>query len=244
MKKSVLLAIGFLAFSVVSAQDSTKVNKGVSIKAIEIGVMFAPGYGSRTYSYEGDWGADSYPNIESNKSGDAAIFVPDIGLRVALNLHRFMGVEFGVGYGKKGYRFDAIEGGYASSAVYDRYEFLYRYHYIDVPVKFVVKTDGPRIRFRATLGLMTHILVESERVRTLVLAGGDEHVRLEQYDKNPVNLSPIVSVGVDVTVTPKFGLRLEPRFQHQLFRNDSDPLEVRFWSAGVGLTAYFNREGK
>lgn len=244
MKNLFLLVLAFLSLKFAMAQDSTSVKPKDPIRSIEIGVMFAPSYSSRTYTYNSDWGASDYPGVDRNKAGDKPLFAPDLGLRISLILHQNVGVEFGVGYSQKGYQHDAIQSGLASSNTYKSYDFIYRYQYIDVPVKLVLRTSGSKVRFRASLGLMTHVLVEAKKIRVIDPLSGKSYKRIEEMDQNPINLSPVVSAGIDVSVTPKFGLRLEPRFQHQLFKNSNEPLELRFWSAGVALTAYFNRVGK
>lgn len=243
MKALLYLVVAALISVDCSAQDSTEVKRKGPFEHIELGVMFAPSYSSRTYTYEGDWGASDYPNIDRNKAGDRAIFGPDVGLRVGLILHPNMGVEFGVGFSQKGYLHDAVRSGLASERTYRQYDFLYSYQYVEVPVKFVVRTAGERVRFRATLGLMPQVLVEAKKIRTIDPVVGKKYERVEEMEQNPINLSPVVTAGIDVTVTPKFGLRLEPRFQHQLFKNGDEPLEVRFWSVGAALTAYFIKAG-
>ncbi|MBI1288037.1 MAG: outer membrane beta-barrel protein [Flavobacteriales bacterium] len=244
MKKSVLFTLLLLFLSSAWAQDSTKVKRNGPFLSIEMGVIFNPSYSFRSLTYQGNWGAENYPNISTIQSGDVGIFAPNVGLRISLILHQNMGVEFGLGYSKKGYVYDAIRSGYASSRLYDRYDFLYRMQYVEAPLKFIVRTGGSRVRFRAGIGLVTQVLVQADKIRTVDPAVGETYVRVEPLTKNPINLAPTVSAGIDVSVTDKFGLRVEPNFQHQLFRNSGDPLEIRYWSAGVSLTAYFNRVSK
>jgi hypothetical protein len=244
MKKTLIAILLLCLVHGIYAQDSTSVKKFGAFNSVEIGVMFAPQYNFRTFSFEGQLGADNYQGISKQRNGDEGIFGVNLGLRVSLFLHQNMGIEFGMGYSKKGYLHDAVKSTIANALIYERYDILYRNHYIDIPVKFVARTSGKRLRFRASLGLVTQVFIEAQKVRTITPVGDDSYQKEEPVDKNPINLAPTVSVGLDVTVTPKFGLRLEPMFQHQLFKTDNEALEVRYWQVGVGLTAYFNRAGQ
>lgn len=208
----------------------------------EVGFSVMPTASFRTYVHEGTFGLGEHPNAEELKEEDKYILGPHIGLTSAFFFHSNVGVQVDAMYALKGYRREAERTEW-SWFRYDKN--YYELHYLDVPIRLVYATQGKKVRFRASVGLVTNVLIKGIDRKRWASSRSDWVIETdEEMEYNTVNVSPIVSVGLDIPFRKSLGIRLEPTFQHQLLKNTNQDLDVRYWSFGLLFTIYISPNNK
>jgi hypothetical protein len=233
MKRLFILLITIPLYSVLSGQ-----NKSEDFHRVQLGVIFSPAYSYRTIKGED---RQCY-YIEYRDDQEIAKFGFSGGLNVCFDLNNWLGIESGVLYANKGYR---TEKEYRPiftdpSQVqwregYQWHRFVYSYHYIDVPLKVRFSTERQKIRFFAATGVSTGFLVDAT-ITGQSNKGNNRIPMLNDYH-NRINLSPMISAGIDYKVTSTSYLRIEPMYQYGLIdTSNSDVNTEHLWSVGVNVS--------
>jgi len=226
----------------VQAQDTISTSGSKRNFRWEIGLSVMPTASFRTYSYQGDLGLGDHPSAKRLTNEDQFILGPHIGLTSAFFFHPNHGLQVDIMYSLKGYQRKREPSGWSGFHYHNSY---YELHYIDVPIKWVFTTNGRKLRFRASVGLVANVLIKSTD-RTIYASSRSDWVENTTTDMsyNALNLSPIASIGIDIPFRRHLGIRLEPTFQHQLLKNTNDELQTRLWSFGLLFTIYFSPNNK
>jgi len=193
-----------------------------------------------TFSYKGKPGLSDHPIGQQLEDETTFVFGPNLGLLSAYYFHPNIGVQLGVLYALKGYKRIREPNDFLG---YRSYETYYKSHYIDLPVKSVFRIPiGRHMHLRASIGLVTNVFVQGTE-RSIRKSDRSELVTdtTEELDYTRVNVSPVIAFGLDIPFRKGFGIRFEPAFQHQALINNTEDLEVRYWSFGFGLTIYYGR---
>ena len=222
-----LILIAALIFSIPSfGQDTLKQNTPrTEFKRLLFGVNISPDYCFRTLVNKYGSSTSSYiidlrDTIEIPKISFTA------GLNICYNFSKHLGIEAGLQYSNKGYGGknleltfgDAIDPryGYPSTSsasagpVPTKVKFIYNYIYLDIPIRAIYSFGKKRIHGVASFGLATNILVKATQTNILEYDNGDVKRRTynQQENFNSVNISPIVSLGVDYRISNKINLRV------------------------------------
>jgi hypothetical protein len=59
------------------------------------------------------------------------------------------------------------------------------------------------------------------------------------YGYNRLNISPLVSAGIDWQLNHRNSIRIEPTFRYGVLKIIDAPLTGYLWSAGLNLSYYF-----
>jgi hypothetical protein len=242
MKK--LFVFVFIITSVfVYAQDSTKTKKA---SRFFIGVNFSPDYCYRTIkhtdnSYLSDFIYDTRNKIEQPKLGFTS------GINVCYILTKHISLDLGLQYSNKGYQTKnetLIYPTPGSAATYNlptSGRFVYRYNYIDIPLKANFVFGKKKLRLITSVGLTTNIFISETNSFIGKYSNGSSFrsSSTANYGLSRVNLSPLISCGIDYKINNKMFFRVEPTFRYSILSTVNAPITEYVWSAGLNVSYYF-----
>jgi Outer membrane protein beta-barrel domain len=235
-----LLTMGTLT---VNGQTVSSTQAHRTYKKTRIGFNISPDYNYRTLNNSGDNAFNS--NIvnarnaqEKGRPGFTA------GANIGFNLTDNTGFEAGIQYSDKGYQTDRYNLVYAipEPLAPVKIKFIYRHHYIDVPLTFNFIQGRGKLRFIATTGIAVNILLKSTVIQELEYTGGrtDRSTRATTSNYRKINISPLISAGVDYKINDKTCLRVAPVFRYGLLKNIDAPITERLWNAGLNIGCYYS----
>lgn len=236
------------------AQDTLKTKGSTAFKRMMFGVNSSPDYCFRTLNNNGGNAMASTVFDLRNKSEEYKIGYT-AGLNACYNFSKRFGIELGVQYSNKGYTYhmsdlsfgDLIGSGtgivYSTTTGQVPVEAKYRYNfiYLDVPARAIFHLGAKKIRFVASVGVTTNILLKA--TLTSVSEYEDGNTKRETYDQEydfkSLNISPTISAGLDYSINNKLNLRAEPTFRYGLLAIIDAPITAYLWNAGMNITCYY-----
>jgi hypothetical protein len=220
---------------------------------VQIGVNFSPDYCFRTLK-NNDGSSSNDLILKSRNETEKSKFGYTTGLNVIFNFKKNIGIEAGIQFSNKGYQTkiqdltfgSAIDPrrGFAynaSGAAPIRAKFIYNDYYIDIPLKANFIFGKKKIRFITSAGLTTNIFIKETVTSVLEYDNGtnDKKTHSTTYDYNKINLSPIVSVGIDWKLNVRSNLRIEPTLRYGVLKIMNEPLTDYLWNAGLNISYFF-----
>lgn len=116
--------------------------------------------------------------------------------------------------------------------------YIRTYDYIDIPLHLRVAFGNQKLQFIAGAGLNLNILLDSREER--MIKEEDFYQKINTTKVNtPINLSPMVSVGVSYQLTPKIKIMAEPTFRHQMLKNDEYKLTEYLFNYGLNVSVFY-----
>ncbi len=240
MKHLLILGLVFLSLPMLG-QKSKQANK------ITIGFTFSPDYSFRTLKND-DGGSAADLVINTRNDIEKAKFGYTSGLRVTFNFSHLISFETGVQYSNKGYK--TIE----QQLIYfppdpgspDRATTIYSYQYIGIPLKAKFAFGKSKARFVTSAGFITNFLINVKQSINLKYADGTKEKKNQASTSrfNKVDISPLVSIGVDYKISDKIHLSAEPIFRFGLIKTQNAPVKENLWSAGLVLGFLYSLNNK
>lgn len=118
---------------------------------------------------------------------------------------------------------------------------VYRYNYIEVPVKVNYKFGDNKLRLIAGAGIIAGVLTSSNQ--TVITEFRDGRTEEETYpgrdSYNKANISSLMSLGFDLSISDRLNLRMEPTFRYGVLEIMDTPVTTHLWSAGLNIGVYF-----
>ena len=227
----------------------------ISAAAFEKPMRFSVGVNvSPDYTYR------RLTNNDGSSSSDVIIGLRDkletakagytIGICALLRKSARLGFEIGLQYSNKGYAFGKTD--LVFSPVIDpRYNLPYstgpiytvvnyNYHYLDIPVRVIYNLGGRKIKFIASVGVATNVLVNAPP--TAIFEGDTSGTGAQAgqgYEFRKLNLSPHVALGFNYRVSENVDLCVEPTFRYGLLKIIDAPITGYLWNAGLIITGYY-----
>ncbi|HXU27194.1 MAG TPA: outer membrane beta-barrel protein [Bacteroidia bacterium] len=242
MKK--LLALVFIITSVfVYAQDSTKTKK---VSRFFIGVNFSPDYCFRTLKNT-DGSTISAIIYDHDNKIERAKFGFSSGINACYIITKHISVDLGVQYSNKGYQTEEQALIYPtprSATIYNlptSGKFVYRYNYIDIPLKANFIFGKKKLRLISSVGLTTNIFISETNSFVGKYSNGSsfKNSSTSTSGQTKVNLSPTVSCGIDYKVNSRMFFRIEPTFRYGVLSTVDAPIAEYIWNAGLNISYYF-----
>lgn len=222
----------FCAVSIVSfAQDN-------DLRKVQLGVNYSPDLNYRTLQSE------EISLIWSQSEG-IPVFGFTTGVNAVYNFTHLLGLEIGLQYSQKGYQgkrytsFDPIQAN--DPNIPEERKTIDKFHYIDVPIKCNLTVGKSNVRFIGSVGFVTNVYISS--VQTNEVTYGDDHKErvntTDPHDYSPINISPMVSAGIDYKITNRNSIRIEPTFRYGVLKVLDTPQTVFLWNCGLNISWYF-----
>lgn len=235
MKKIFLLITVFYSYNLY-AQDG---NNG---SRISVGFNFSPDYNFRTIKrYENTSGIDlaieCRNNLEVPKIGYTA------GLNLAINLSQNVAFETGFQYSEKGFQTKKSDLMFDPPTDPDNppllstVKFHHFYQYFGVPLKVSLSFGEGDLRIISGIGVTTNFLLNAQD-RTIIDRPNGKKKTIKKkgaHEYNMIDLSPIISLGIEYKLTNIINLRVEPTFRYGLIKINHSPIKENLWNAGVNF---------
>jgi len=239
MKRVFILLMTFSSF-VVQGQES---KPSENIKRILIGVNFSPDYNFRTLK-NNDGSSSSDLVIKSRNDIEIAKFGYTAGLNVCINFSQLVGLETGIQYSNKGYKTKDQDLIFAqpNPSLPTKSKFIYTYQYIGIPLKAKFTVGKSKVRFLSSVGFMTNFLLQVKQTNILEYSDGKTDEKTQSITSNfkKVDISPMISLGIDYKVSDKIHLIAEPTFRYGVIKTKDAPVTENLWNAGLNIVFYYS----
>jgi hypothetical protein len=245
MIKKLIPVLAILCSLSADAQDAFDNKATVESKGISVGVNFSPDFCFRTL--RNNDGSSSYNLVMylRNKN-EVPMFGYSAGLNLQFNCTRHFALETGIQYAHKGYQTKRITLTYEQPDpnAPQHVKTTYHYYYVDIPLKANFIFGKSRLRFLTSGGLSTNILIKENQ--SMILEYADSRKKsstgVPVYDKRKLNISSLVSIGIDYKLNPKISIVVQPTFRYGIIKTPDTPVSSNLWSAGLntGLSCRLN----
>jgi hypothetical protein len=237
-RKSLLGIISTLFICYNFAQNNSKTES--NFNKIQLGINFSPDIAFRTLLNNHNL-SENESIIEQRNQYESIKFTNSTGINFVYNFKPFVGLETGIQYSNKGYNFINKEiVAIAPQDLPEKVRFNYNYHYIDIPLKVNFIFGKKKVRFIASTGICTNLLLLETQTNTFSYADRKERGSFKtQYDYRKFNLSPTISLGLDYKINDRMNFRIEPSFRYGVIKIIESPISAHLYSAGLNLAYYF-----
>ena len=230
--KRLLILVSALASLTVLGQGTNPAQK------ISIGFNFSPDYSFRTIK-NNDGSPSSNLVIKNRNDIEVAKFGYTTGLTVCFNFSKLVGIETGIQFSNKGYKtknqdliyFPPSPGSPTKAKTRESYQ------YIGIPIKAKLSFGKSKVRFLSSIGFMTSFLLNVKHTINLEYSNGNSEKETQSTTsgfKN-VDISPMLSVGIDYKLNNKIHLLAEPTFRYGVLITRDVPVTENLWSAGLNI---------
>ena len=212
------------------------------VKKFLIGFNFSPDYSFRTLK-NNDGSSSSDLIINSRNGYEVAKFGYTTGLSFILNFSQLIGLETGVQYSNKGYKTKTQDLVYfpANPELPIKATTNYPYNYIGIPMKARFSFGKNKLRFITGIGFMTNLLLHAGQTTKYQYSDGrtEKKTQTRTYDFNEVDISSMISIGIDYNLNNKMHFTAEPTFRYGLTKTIDTPVSEKLWNAGINLGFYY-----
>ena len=234
--KQLLILVATFASLTVPGQNTNQTQK------IIIGFNFSPDYSSRTLKNNDD--ASSSDLVIKNRNDiETAKFGYTTGLNVYVNFSQLVGFETGIQYSNKGYKTKNQDLVYfpPSPSSPTKARFIYAYQYIGIPLKAKFSFGKNKVRFVSSIGFMTNFLLNIKQTANYEYSNGKTEKKSQSSKSgfNKVDISPMLSVGVDYKLNSRINLFAEPTFRYGVIKTKDAPVTEHLWNVGLNIGFYY-----
>ena len=88
---------------------------------------------------------------------------------------------------------------------------------------------------------MTNFLLKARQTYTYEYADGrtTENIRSTTSSYNKIDISPMMSAGIDCAINDKIRLTVEPTFRYGVISTKNTPVTEHLWSIGLNAGIYY-----
>ncbi|MBN8703586.1 MAG: outer membrane beta-barrel protein [Bacteroidetes bacterium] len=181
-----------------------------------------------------------------------------LGASVWWQLRKKIGLELGLSYSNKGYKFkfndfsfltygdfiDPTKGFvFNTGPTADvKGKYVYNFSYIEVPFKLTFLAGTKSLHFFYSVGVAPGFLFYSSTKSIVSIDGEEPNVTKNATPFNgiPINISPLLSIGINYNINDKSNLRIEPLVKYGLIDISGAATSGEFlWSAGLSISCFF-----
>ncbi len=253
MKLIILLLATVMTFSLFG-QDTLKKTPGTNYKKLQIGINFSTDICYRRL-INNDGSATSELVVKTRNTMEAAKIGYTTGLNIAYNFSEHLSIASGVQFSNKGYKtsLTALTLGEMIDPIYgfvnttteqnpNFSDFIYKYYFIDIPLKVNYIIGKRKIRFISAAGITLNIFIKEEVLGNVFFDNGNnqQSASASVYSYRKINLSPFVSLGVDWKLNERSTLRMEPTFRYGILKIIDTPVSGYLWNAGLNVSYYYS----
>ncbi len=234
--KQIFLLITTLASFTVQGQETKPIQK------ILIGYNFSPDYNFRTLK-NNDGSSSSDLVIKSRNDIEISKFGYTTGLNVCINFSQQVGFETGIQFSNKGYKTKNQDLIYfpPNPGLPTKAKTIYSYQYIGIPFIAKFSAGKSKVRFLSSAGFMTNFLLNVKQTTTYEYSDGktEEKAQSTTSGFKKVDISPLISVGIDYTLNNKIHLIAAPTFRYGVIKTKDAPVTEKLWNAGLNIGFYY-----
>lgn len=252
MKKLLSLTLFlFISFSAFAVKDKKK-KEEKPLSKFSLGINFSPDINYRLVKSDGsvigNFLQKYYDTTEIVKFGYT------LGLGFCYEINKHISFETGLQYSNKGFKtkpFEVLIFPQQNDTSYDPILYnlkslssTYNFQYLDIPLKVNFIFGNKRVKFIGSSGFVLNFLVGLSKTSELKYLNGETKVTTAQ-DKTTyksirkVNLSPMISAGIDCSLTKHLSLRLEPTFRFGIIKIYNSGVSSYLYNAGLNTSLYW-----
>ncbi len=218
-----------------------------------LGVTISPDICYRTLANDGS-SSIATSIMNSRNEGESPKLSYSTGVSICFNLTNHWDVETGLQYSNKGFK-RLISDLTFGDMIDPRYGFVYtqgsvpyeiilidNFNYLDIPIRAIFSVGKGKVRFIASVGFTTNILISatSTTIRKYESEDKERSTQKQIHDYNTINISPTAGIGIDWQLSNKLNLRVEPTFRYGLLKIIDTQITAYLWSGGVNFTCYYD----
>jgi hypothetical protein len=244
------MMISFAAFG----QEASEAKTSTEFKRLSLGLNISPDYCYRSLT-NNDGSEFSSRIIDVRNAIEKQKIAYTGGINANYSLSKSIAIESGLQYSNKGYAIsysdltfgDMIDPRYGY--VYDTLGLtvpiatgiIYNHIYLDIPLRAIISLGERRLRYVASIGIVTNILLKATQTTVSESLNGDKkrETKTQLEDFKTLNFSPMISVGLDYKVNDRLNLRAEPTFRYGLLKIIDAPVSAYLWTAGLNISCYY-----
>jgi hypothetical protein len=206
-----------------------------------IGYSFSPDYSFRTLN---NTGGSSSTDLVIKRRNEVELpkFGFTTGLNILVNFSKRAGLETGLQFSARGYKgkgmnlvFETPDPTLVTNA-----SSSYSYQYIGIPLTARFGFGKSKVRFVSSVGFITGFLLNAKQITTYTYTNGRRDKQAQSIkDFARIDISPLISIGVDYEVTDKIHLIAEPTFRYGVTKTKDAPVGEHLWSAGLNMGIYY-----
>ena len=238
MKKAFLL-LTFLVSYTLYAQEANTGSK------VSFGLNFSPDYNFRTVK---STDIVLQPGFESWEDNQIGKFGYTTGLTLSFKLSNRLALETGLQYSDKGYQTKIMDLVFEGTDPTDpilvktKAKFKYSYQYIGIPLKLNMFFGEGDLRFVSGIGVTTNFLLNVQNRANYEYPDGKKEMTNSKSkdDFNKIDISPMISFGIDYRLTSIIHLNAAPTFRYGIIKTRDSPIKENLWNAGVDLRISFD----
>jgi len=210
---------------------------------ISIGYNFSPDYNFRTLK-NGDGNSSTDLVIKVRNDIEKAKFGFTTGFNITFHFSNLLSFETGVQYSNKGYKTKEQDLTYFPPNPSSPYKATtsYSYQYIGIPLKAKFTFGKNKTRFISSAGFITNFLIGAKQSINYKYSDGKKEKKNQSSTSgyNKIDISPMVSIGIDYKLTDKIHLSAEPTFRFGLSKTKDAPVKEKLWNAGLVIGISYN----
>ncbi|MGC9354216.1 MAG: outer membrane beta-barrel protein, partial [Mariniphaga sp.] len=205
------------------------------------GFVFSPDYAYRSL-YGTDLLGEEIVAIRNNQ--ESPKFGITTGFSILYQVSTNFELESGLFFSDKGFRY-ASDDFYAFESddpfIPKKATVIYRYRYLDVPLKVNWFFLNKKTRLFLSAGLTSHLFLEASFKNIHEFDGRTEKETFTDdntiYSK--VNLGFSGGIGMEYSISKRFYFRIQPEFRRILTSMAQTPIKMYCWSVGVNTGICF-----
>jgi hypothetical protein len=167
-----------------------------------------------------------------------------VGIDVCYLFSKHVSFETGINYINKGYRTQYYSN-FISPMPNDPYipqkiKYDFNYHCIALPLQFNFIGGTKKIRFIGGAGLIINTFLYRQAIETSVYTDSTviTHSRA-QNGFNTLNISALLSCGIDMKLNSKLNFRALPFYRFDLDVFQTSPIKEHLWCSGINVGLYY-----
>lgn len=223
-------------------------------KKLLIGISWSP---DRSYLILFNNSSENYDFLISNRNNyETPKLGSTNGINLIYNFSKTIGLGSGILISNQGYQSNTMglltfgdlidprrgSGLFESSnTLPERVSIIDNLYYLDLPLKLNLTFGSKGFRFITALGITSNFLLRNSQTIKISYTDGTKEkstkTSLESYRQ--VNISPMLSIGVEKKIKERHFIRIEPTFRYGLLKIIDTPVSARLWSLGLNLSYYF-----
>jgi hypothetical protein len=235
MMKNFTIICLLLLPTVLMCQDTA----ATKTSTYEIGITYSPDYSYRTLkpNEASKWIADIRDTLEIAKFGYTT------GLNMEYHLNKKITLAAGLLWSDKGeqsktYTIENPVSGYVPTEL----KMINHNYYLDIPVKVNYYVFSKKMKLYVTAGISTNVFLNQKITVVSWYYDGttSNKTSASKPDFKRLNIAAIAGIGMDVNISSKFNLKIEPLLKHSITSATDTPIKTYFYSAGLNFGIFYN----
>jgi hypothetical protein len=152
-------------------------------------------------------------------------------------------IEIGIQYMTRGYQTKKNEVITRESdpVLPDKIKDIYSFDYLGFPIRLNFMMGLKRVRYKASIGIITNILLKQEW-ENILFYNDHTDILVENMtdDYNKIGLTPVICFGLGYTISKSFEIQMEPTVQYDFLTVTDTSIKTYLLNFGLNLSLTYN----